>query len=153
MGALLVSQVLLVVFGLYISRFSKYVIRIPKHHMAAAVAILAVFGTYSVQNSVSDVIIMMTLGCAMYFAMRFGFGPGPVVLGIILGPIAETNFLQGQMLGQAMGGTYQYFFTGGINQLLIALCVLSIGYSIVAEFKVRARHRRQSTERTVEVKS
>lgn len=152
MGALLVSQVLMVVFGLYISRFSKYVIRIPKHHMAAAVAILAVFGTYSVQNSVSDVIIMMALGGAMYFAMRFGFGPGPVVLGIILGPIAETNFLQGQMLGQATDGTFQYFFTGSINLLLIALCVLSIGYSILAEFKVRARHRHQTTGRTLEVK-
>ncbi|WP_104205092.1 tripartite tricarboxylate transporter permease [Billgrantia saliphila] len=153
MGALLVSQVLMVVFGLYISRFSKYVIRIPKHHMAAAVAVLAVFGTYSVQNSVSDVMIMMTMGCAMYFAMRFGFGPGPVVLGIILGPIAETNFLQGQMLGQAMDGTFQYFFTGGINIFLVALCVLSIGYSIVAEFKVRSRQRGQSSGRTVEVKS
>ncbi|MDX1464592.1 MAG: tripartite tricarboxylate transporter permease [Halomonas sp.] len=153
MGALLISQVLMVVFGLYISRFSKYVIRIPKQHMAAAVAILAVFGTYSVQNSMSDVIIMMTLGCAMYFAMRFGFGPGPVVLGIILGPIAENNFLQGQMLGQAMGGPFQYFFTGGINLLLITLCVLSIGYSIITELKMRARRRRQSTGRTLEVKS
>ncbi len=100
----------------------------------------------------SDVIIMMTLGCAMYFAMRFGFGPGPVVLGIILGPIAENNFLQGQMLGQAMDGPFQYFFTGGINLLLITLCVLSIGYSIVTELKMRARRRRQSTERTLEVK-
>lgn len=153
MGALLVSQILMVIFGLYISRFSKYVIRIPKQYMAAAVAILAVFGTYSVQNSMSDVIIMMTMGCAMYFAMRFGFGPGPVVLGIILGPIAENNLLQGKMLGQALDGELQYFFTGGINLLLISLCVLSIGYSILTEFKVRARRKKQSTGRTLEVKS
>lgn len=152
MGALLVSQLLLVVFGLYISSFSKYVIRIPKHYMAAAVAILAVFGTYSVQNSVSDVLIMMTMGVAMYFAMRFGFGPGPVVLGIILGPIAETNFLQGQMIAQAMGGTFPYFFTGSINMLLIGLCVLSIGYSIFAELRARTKRRNQSTGRTVGVK-
>ena len=152
MGALLVSQILLVIFGLYISRFSKYVIRVPKHYMAAAVTILAVFGTYSVQNSISDVIIMVTLGSAMYFAMRFGFGPGPVVLGIILGPIAETNFLQGQMIAQAMGGTFQYFFTGGINLLLIGICVLSVGYSIFAELKARARHRRELANRGMEVK-
>ncbi|WP_048307557.1 tripartite tricarboxylate transporter permease [Halomonas sp. PR-M31] len=150
MGALLVSQILMVVFGLYISRFSKYVIRVPKYYMAAAVTVLAVFGTYSVQNSVSDVIIMMVLGTAMYFAMRFGFSPGPVVLGIILGPIAETNLLQGQMIAQAMDGTFQYFFTGSINMLLIGLCVLSIGYSAIAELKARAR-RRQSTGRTVEI--
>lgn len=151
MGALLVSQILLVVCGLYISSLSRYVIRIPKHYMAAAVTVLAVFGTYSVQNSVSDVVIMVIIGIAMYFAMRFGFSPGPVVLGIILGPIAETNFLQGQMLGRATDGTFTYFFTGGINLLMITLCVLSVGYSIFAEYRVRAR-RRQASERTVEVK-
>ncbi|GAB2716040.1 tripartite tricarboxylate transporter permease [Halomonas garicola] len=153
MGALLVSQVLLVVFGLYISRFSKYIIRIPKHYMAAAVAILAVFGTYSVQNSVSDVIIMMTMGVAMYFATWFGFSPGPVVLGIILGPIAETNFLQGEMIAQATGGNAQYFLTGNINILLMSLCVLSIGYSIFAEYKAKAKRRSQETGRTVGVES
>lgn len=153
MAALLVSQVLVMAFGLYISRFSKYVVQIPKQYMAAAVTVLAVFGTYSVQNSVADVIIMMIMGCAMYFAMRFGFGPAPVVLGIILGPIAETNFLQGQLLGQAMDGTFQYFFTGGVNLLLIAICLLSVGYSIVAELKVRSRKRREVTGRTVEVES
>ena len=57
------------------------------------------------------------------------------------------------MLGQAMGGTFQYFFTGGINLLLIAFCVVSIGYSVMAEFKVRARQRRQTTGKTVEVES
>lgn len=152
MSALLVSQVLMVIFGLYISRFSKYVIRVPKHYMAAAVVILAVLGTYSVQNSVSDIIIMMTLGVAMYLATHFGFSPGPVVLGIILGPIAETNFLQGQMIAQAMDGTFQYFFTGSINLLLISICVLSIGYSVFAEFKARARHRRELGGFAMEVK-
>jgi putative tricarboxylic transport membrane protein len=152
MTALLVSQLLLVVCGLYISRLSKYVIRVPKHYMAAAVAILAVFGTYSVQNSVSDVLIMMVLGGAMYFGMRFGFSPGPVVLGIILGPIAETNFLQGQMIAGAMDGAFLYFFTGNINLLLIGLCLFSVIYSFYSEFRARARRHRVMS-RTVEVES
>src|SRR5699024_4667931 len=101
----------------------------------------------------SDVIIMMTLGGAMYFAMRFGFGPAPLVLGIILGPIAETNFLQGEMIAQAMGGTFTYFFTGGVNLLLIGLCVLSVGYSVFAESNARARRRSHQTGRTVEVQA
>jgi len=141
MGALLVSQVLLVAGGLYLASFSKYVIRIPKQYMAAAVAVLAVFGTYSVQNSFSDVIIMVSLGTMMYFAMRWGFSPGPVVLGIILGPIAENNFLQGQMIAEATVGMGTYFFTGTINIILISFCVVSVVYSIIAEFRIRARRR------------
>ena len=144
MGALLVSQLLLVVGGLYLAGFSKYVIRIPKQYMAAAVAILAVFGTYSVQNSFSDVIIMVSLGTMMYFAMRWGFSPAPVVLGIILGPIAENNFLQGQMIADATVGMGTYFFTGTINIVLISFCVVSVAYSIIAEFRIRARRREEA---------
>ena len=59
--------------------------------MAAAVSVLAVFGTYSIQNSYSDVLVMMVLGVGMYFASKLGFSAAPIVLGIILGPIAVHN--------------------------------------------------------------
>jgi len=150
MSAMLVSQFLMVFFGLYITRFAKYVIQIPTRYMAAGVTILAVIGTYSVQNSTSDVIIMMVLGILMYFASRFGFGAGPMVLGIILGPIAEANFLQGQMIADAMDGTFDYFFTGSMNLLLIGISVLSIAYSGIAEYRSRRRMREQLTIQTAE---
>ena len=139
--SLLLAQLLMLIFGLYISRYSRFVTRIPKFYMAAAVTILAVVGTYSVQNSLSDVIVMLTLGTAMYFATKVGFSPAPVVLGIILGPIAEDNFLQGKLIGESMDGVMAYFFTGPINIALIAFCALSVGYSIYSELRSAARAR------------
>ena len=133
--SLLVGQLLMVVFGLLIARYSRIVTRVPNNFMAAAVTVLAVFGTYSVQNSMSDVFVMMTLGVGMYFAMKVGFSPAPVVLGIILGPIAENNFLQGRMIGEATDGIVPYFFSGTINLVLIGLCVLSVAYSLVVELR------------------
>ncbi|WP_018231966.1 tripartite tricarboxylate transporter permease [Thioalkalivibrio thiocyanodenitrificans] len=141
LGALLAAQILLMVFGLYISSLSRYVIRIPKQYMAGAVAVLAIFGTFSVQHSYSDVLVMLVLGTGMYFAMRYGFGPGPVVLGIILGPIAEENLLQGLIIAPALDGPVPYFFTGTINIVLISLCLVSVGYSIYSELKIRSRRR------------
>jgi putative tricarboxylic transport membrane protein len=140
-NSLLLGQLLMLVFGLYISRYSRFVTRIPKFYMAAAVTILAVVGTYSVQNSPSDVMVMLTLGTAMYFASKHGFSPAPVVLGIILGPIAEDNFLQGKLIGESMDGIFPYFFTGTINLALITFCVVSVGYSIYAELRSAARAR------------
>ncbi len=139
--ALLLGQVLMAVFGLMISRYSRFVTRVSNNFMAAAVTVLAVFGTYSVQNNFSDVMVMMTLGTAMYFGIKLGFSPAPVVLGIILGPIAETNFAQGRLIAESSQGVLPYFFTGTINLVLIALCVGSIGYSIFTE--VRAARRRK----------
>jgi putative tricarboxylic transport membrane protein len=137
LGALLCAQILLMVFGLYISSLSRFVVRIPRQYMAGAVAVLAIFGTYSVQHSYSDVLVMLVLGTGMYFAMRYGFSPGPVVLGIILGPIAEENLLQGLIIAPALDGPFAYFFTGSINLLLITLCVVSVAYSVYSEVRTR----------------
>ena len=135
--SLLVGQLLMCVFGIAIARYSRFVMDIPEFYMAAAITVLAVFGTFSVQNSFSDVFVMMTLGVTMYFASKIGFSPSPVVLGIILGPIAETNFLQGQMIATVGEGMSSYFLGGPLNMALIAACLGSIGYSIYGEFKAK----------------
>ena len=54
-------------------------------------------------------LIMFVLGLIMFFGGKLGFGPAPLVLGIILGPIAEDNFLQGQLIGQSSGSAFAYF--------------------------------------------
>lgn len=140
--SLLVGQVLMMIFGLMIARYSVFVTRIPKHMMAAAVIVLAVFGTFSVQNSVSDVVVMLILGVMMYFASRIGFSAAPLVLGLILGQLTETNFLQGRMI--AGDDAWTYFFDGPINQIVIALCVLSIFYSVYNERKEIRRRREEA---------
>ncbi|MEM8977082.1 MAG: tripartite tricarboxylate transporter permease, partial [Pseudomonadota bacterium] len=102
----------------------------PVPIMAAAVLVLAVFGSYSVQQSMGDVYIMLTLGIAMYFLEKFGFSAAPLVLGLILGPIAEDNFIQGSQIAAAQDGALIYFLTGPLNIFLITLVVASVLYSL-----------------------
>jgi putative tricarboxylic transport membrane protein len=80
-----------------------------------------------------DVYVMGALGLAMYFLERFGFSAAPLVLGLILGPIAEASFIQGSMIANATVGTGSYFFTGWLNGLLIMIVVASIAYSVWME--------------------
>ncbi len=129
-NSLLVAQFMMLVMGLILSQHSGWIMKIPGHYMAAIILILAVFGTYSIQSSYSDVLIMMALGIMMYFGSKFGFGPAPLVLGIILGPIAEDNFLQGKLIGESGDGALAYFTSGPINITLISISVLSIVYSV-----------------------
>jgi putative tricarboxylic transport membrane protein len=121
------------------SRYSYSVMRVPKLQMIAAVTVLAVFGTYSVQNSFDDVIVMFVLGTLMYIGRKGGFSPAPVVLGIILGPIAEDNYLKGKMIADTDVGMLHYFFTGTINVIIILLCAASIGYSIFSEIRTHRK--------------
>ena len=80
---------------------------------------------------------MASLGLGMYFLERFGFSAAPLVLGLILGPIAEANFIQGSMIANATVGVSSYFFTGWLNWLLILIVLASISYSVWMEIAQR----------------
>jgi putative tricarboxylic transport membrane protein len=136
-NSMLIGQVLMCVFGIYIASFAARVSQVPQSVMAATVLGLAVFGSYAVQQTMGDVYVMAVLGFMMYFLERFGFTAAPLVLGLILGPIAESNFVQGSMIANAQNGAFTYFFTGGLNMLLIAVAIVSIAYSAWSEFSSR----------------
>jgi putative tricarboxylic transport membrane protein len=136
-NSMLIGQVLMCIFGLYVAGLAARVAQVPQSLMAAIVLGLAVFGSYSVQSSMGDVYVMAALGIMMYFLERFGFSAAPLVLGLILGPIAESNFIQGSMIANATDGMVPYFLTGGLNIVLIAAVIASIAYSAWMELRSR----------------
>jgi len=136
-NSMLIGQLLMCVFGLMIAGLAANVARVPNAVMAAVVLGLAVFGSYSVQNSMGDVYVMAALGLGMYFLEKFGFSAAPLVLGLILGPIAEANFMQGAMIANATVGQATYFLTGWLNWLLIGIVLASVLYSIWMELRQR----------------
>ena len=73
--------------------------------------------------------IMLVLGIGMFVLEKFGFSAAPLVLGLILGPIAGDYFTNGSMIAAAQDGPWVYFFTGGLNIVLILLIAASVGYS------------------------
>ncbi|MBT6020448.1 tripartite tricarboxylate transporter permease [Planktomarina temperata] len=140
-NSMLIGQILMCVFGLMIAGLAANVARVPRAVMAAVVLALAVFGSYSVQLSMDDVFVMLVLGTGMYFLERYGYSAAPLVLGLILGPIAEGNFVEGAMIAAAQNGVLPYFFTGTLNMVLIAIVLGSIVYSVWLELKNRTQGR------------
>ena len=136
-NSMLIGQILMCIFGLYVAGMAARVAQVPQSVMAAIVLGLAVFGSYSVQASMGDVYVMASLGVMMYFLERFGFSAAPLVLGLILGPIAESNFIQGSMIATATDGLAPYFLTGALNLFLIVVVVLSVLYSGYMELRTR----------------
>lgn len=138
-NSMLFGQILMVVLGLALSRAAARAALLPEHYLAAGVMLLAVFGTYSVRHSYSDVLVMTTLGFGMHLLGKYGFSPGPVVLGIVLGPVAESNFARGRLIGGAGDGEVAYFFSGPLNWILFGLIVASVASSALLEMRARRR--------------
>jgi len=96
--------------------------------------LLATIGAYAIRNNIFDVYIMLGLGVFVFFAKRLGFHPGPIGLGLILGPIIEPSLIQALYISDAVG-IGKVFFSGIINISLITLTVVSVSLVVWSRWK------------------
>lgn len=109
-----------------IKPFAK-IIETPKRIILPIIVILSVVGSYSIQNSLFDVFLMMGFGIFGYFLRMYGFATGPLILGMILGPILEVNFRRSlEMADDSMAAFLASLVTNPISAILVAAIVFSI---------------------------
>ncbi|MEM9248841.1 MAG: tripartite tricarboxylate transporter permease [Pseudomonadota bacterium] len=126
---LLLATVLMLPVGLLIGRFAYgAIVRAPKAALVPAVAFMTVIGTFAIRNSVSDIAIMIGLGVIGWLASKRGFAVSPIVLGLILGRIAEQGFVQSWTIGDAIGDLWGQFFGRPLSIAIIALTLLTFFY-------------------------
>jgi putative tricarboxylic transport membrane protein len=109
----------------------KTIVTVPKALLVPTVAFMTLIGTYSIRNSISDVIIMITLGVVGWVLNRVGYSPSPIVLGLILGRIAEQGFVQAWTIGAATENLTGMFFGRPISLAIIAFIGISLFYPMV----------------------
>ncbi|MGK7652745.1 tripartite tricarboxylate transporter permease [Roseovarius sp. B08] len=142
---LLIATILMLPAGLLIGRYAyKSIVNIPKAVLVPTVGFMTIIGTFSIRNSVTDVILMLGLGVFGWVVGRFGFAASPIVLGLILGPIAEQGFVQGWTIGSATGNLFGMFFGRPISQGIIAFTLITL---ILPLYTAR-RRRRKAREQT-----
>src|SRR5512138_179441 len=100
---LLLATVLMLPVGLVLGRYAyRFIVTVPKALLVPTVAFMTVIGSYAIRNSVSDVAVMIVLCVFGWVVSRFGFAVSPIVLGLILGAIAEQGFVQAWTIGAAV---------------------------------------------------
>ena len=93
--------------------------------LAPLIIALSTVGSYAVRQSMFDVYVMLIFGVIGYFMRKYGFATAPVVLAMILGPIAETNFRQTLVITKRTG-LLNYFLTRPISICLAILIVVAL---------------------------
>lgn len=129
------ANIVMFVLGFYGSRHVARMINLPTSMLAPLVVFLTIIGSYAIRNNMLDVGVMIFFGLIGYVTKKTGFQPGPIVLGLILGPFAENGLVQSMLMGKAEGSMFQVFFTRPISVVLIMLCVISVALPIVAAIR------------------
>lgn len=86
-----IAQLLMFLQGRYLMPVFVKITHIPQNLLTALLMVVCCAGAFAIANSAFEVTIMLTFGIVGYFMSKFGFPPVPIVLGMVLGPTAESN--------------------------------------------------------------
>lgn len=107
----------------------------PKYTLVAVVLVMCVVGAFALNNRYFDVLVFVLFGFLGYILNGTGMPMGPIVLGLILGPLAESNLRRALMTNPDP----ILFFTRPISLALIVLSLFSIAYSTLEVWKMEKR--------------
>ena len=135
-GGLLIANVAMLLIGLVILTPCVWLVNRPKHYLIAFILALVVTGVYSIEQSLFDVAIALMAG-ALGYAMRWLDIPFlPLVLGLVLGYLVESNYRRALVLS---GGDHATFVQDPVSLALLLIAVVLAGASLIRELKTRAK--------------
>jgi putative tricarboxylic transport membrane protein len=129
---LVIGIVFAYVFGLLGSNVMLKMLRLPQWFLIPFIALLCIVGSYALQNSVSDIILMIAFGLIGFAMDKSGYPVGCIILAIILGPLMELNFRQALINTGSMGG----FFTSLVTRPISLVLIVLIGASLIFQAKI-----------------
>jgi len=131
MFGLLIATILMLPIGLLLGRYAySSIIAVPKTFLVPGIALLTVLGSYAIQGDIDDVYVMLATGLLAWGLGRYGYPAAPMVLGLILGPLAEQGFVQAWMIGSAGDNLLGMFFGRPISLGIIAVAALTLLYPV-----------------------
>jgi len=114
---------LMCVLGFYFIRLLVKVLDFPETIVSAFVMLMCFIGAMSIRNNITDLWLMIGFGVIGYLLERFRFPIAPLVLGVILGPIAEEAFMNTMI---SFGNDWTVFFTRPISGTIMAAVIVTL---------------------------
>ena len=145
-ASLYIGNVMLLLLNLPLIRVWVKILEIPRPVLYAGILTFATLGVYSAANSVLDVLIMYGIGVLGFFARRLDFPVAPIVLGVILGPLLETQFRRAMSIAQ---GDLTIFVTRPLSAMILAFALAAIVVPYLPRIIARLRGQRGPVDRLV----
>lgn len=120
---LLLANVIMAAMGYSLIRLFVKVTNVPDAVLLPLIILMTFVGTYSYGNSMNDVYVMVISGFIGYVLNKLRFSMSAIIIGIILGGMAEQNFVGSLIMSD---GQFSIFFTRPICLFFLAAAVVSL---------------------------
>jgi putative tricarboxylic transport membrane protein len=119
-ASLYIGNVMLLVLNLPLVGLWVKLLKIPKAHLYAGILIFATVGVYGMRQSAFDLFVMWGIGLLGVLMRRYDFPTAPVIVGMILGPLAEAQMRNALSIGE---GKWIVFVERPMSAVLFAVVV------------------------------
>ena len=128
-ASLYIGNVMLLVLNLPLVGLWVKLLKIPKPPLYAGILIFATVGVYGMRQSAFDLVLLYAIGLLGVVMRRYGFPTAPVVVGMILGPLAEAQMRNALSIGE---GHWSVFLQRPMSLflLIVVLAVLVLPRSV-----------------------
>jgi putative tricarboxylic transport membrane protein len=130
----LASNVFLLIAGIMVTPLFVFVLRIPKYYLIPIALLLCSIGTFALQASVFDLKVMLAFGLIGILFRATDYPLSPIVIGLILGPILESNLRRALLISRE---GYWIFVDRPVSATLVAINVLLVIGALVYAYRQR----------------
>jgi putative tricarboxylic transport membrane protein len=124
---LLLASLSMWVVGMLLAKQVVKVLRIPVQLFMPIIGILCIIGSYALGINIWNLYLMLPVGIISYFLIEMGYPIAPLVIGVILGPMADENLRRALMVSQ---GSFMPIFTRPVSLVLFLVIV----WTVVSQF-------------------
>jgi len=132
--SLFIANIVFLVVGLFFAPYFAKISKIPTSILIGSISVFAIVGSYSMNNSMFDVWLMLLFAFGGFFLDKLGFSLSAIILGMILGPIAENGFTQALTISS---GDSRIFFASVTAKVLWVIIVVLLAQPLWVHFKDR----------------
>jgi putative tricarboxylic transport membrane protein len=129
---MILANVAFLAVGFFFSKVLTKFLSLPQSFIWSTIIILSLVGSYAINNSAFDLMIVFLSGVLGFIFRLLDVPLGPIVLALILGPMAEANMRRALILS---GGSFTTFFTRPISLILLILSAASLLTSVIRKRK------------------
>lgn len=145
---LFIANVMMLLFGLWAIRFFAKALEVDYTILAPIIIMLCVVGVFALRNSIFDVMFMFAFAILGYFMRKFDYPVAPLIIGLVLGTIAEVNLRRAMIMNNF---DFMPIILRPIAGILLLIAVASIVYGFYGQY-VRQRKKSQGTPSASESK-
>ena len=125
---LLLASMSMWITGMVLAKQVVKVLRIPPQIFMPIIGVLCIIGSYSLGLNIFNLYLMLPVGIISYFLTEMGYPIAPLVIGVILGPMADENLRRALMVSQ---GSFMPIFHRPVSLILLLIII----WTVVSQFK------------------